>query len=264
MQIAIPEMNKKPGVCYAVTDDGLELPVIDVTHPAFAVEISEGEMDRLLQEYIRTVKRNQGKLSGFIQRLFMKLMAKRSVIMRGIMEAAGGFMSGMNTYILKLGPDNLGEGYASDIDRQISASAAGLTMRLRLQDIVHMLAEGIVPALTSGGSEALHLLNIGGGPAIDSLNAVILIQKERPNLLTGRPIFVHSLDPDEAGPNFGRRALDALQAEGDPLHGLKISFQHTRYDWSRYGGIAGTARFDQRWLDPGRLLRGRAVRVWFR
>ena len=32
----IPEQNKKPGVCYAVTDDGLELPVIDITHPAFA------------------------------------------------------------------------------------------------------------------------------------------------------------------------------------------------------------------------------------
>jgi hypothetical protein len=28
----IPENNKKPGVCYAVTEDGLELPVVDITH----------------------------------------------------------------------------------------------------------------------------------------------------------------------------------------------------------------------------------------
>ncbi len=74
------------------------------------------------------------------------------------------------------------------------ASAAGLTMRLRLQDIVHLLAEGIIPALTSERKKALHLLNIGGGPAIDSLNAIILIQKEHPELLTGRPVFVHILD----------------------------------------------------------------------
>jgi hypothetical protein len=231
MQIAIPEMHKKDGVCYAVTDDGVELPVIDVTHPAFSVEISDDELDRLTQEQVRTLQR-QTKLSAFVQSIFMRLMARRSIIMRGLMGAAGGFLTGMNTYILKLGPDNLGNGYASDIDRQISGSWAGLTMRLRLQDIVHLLAEGIIPALTSVRNEELHLLNIGGGPAIDSLNALILIQKEHPELLTGRPIFVHSLDPDEAGPNFGRRALDALQAEGAPLHGLKITFQHTRYDWS--------------------------------
>ena len=30
----IPEQHKKPGVCYAVTDGGLELPVIDITNPA--------------------------------------------------------------------------------------------------------------------------------------------------------------------------------------------------------------------------------------
>ncbi len=35
MQIKIPEKNKKPGVCYTITDDGLELPVIDVTNPVF-------------------------------------------------------------------------------------------------------------------------------------------------------------------------------------------------------------------------------------
>jgi len=33
MMPRVPELNKKPGVCYAVTDDGLDLPVIDLTHP---------------------------------------------------------------------------------------------------------------------------------------------------------------------------------------------------------------------------------------
>jgi hypothetical protein len=238
MQITVPEMHKKDGVCYAVTDDGVELPVIDVTNPAFAVEISDSELDRLTQEQVRTMQR-QTKLSAFVQSAFMKLMAKRSIIMRGLMGAAGGFLTGMNTYILKLGPENLGEGYASDIDRQIAGSWAGLTMRIRLQDIVHLLAESIIPALASGRNETLHLLNIGGGPAIDSLDALILIQKEQPDLLAWRPVFVHILDLDEAGPNFGRRALAALQAEGRPLHGLEISFLHTRYDWSHTDVLRG-------------------------
>ena len=43
----IPETNKKQGVCYAVSDDGLELPVIDITHAAFAFEMSEAELSAL-------------------------------------------------------------------------------------------------------------------------------------------------------------------------------------------------------------------------
>jgi len=30
----MPEKNKKPGLSYAWTDDGIELPVIDITHRA--------------------------------------------------------------------------------------------------------------------------------------------------------------------------------------------------------------------------------------
>jgi hypothetical protein len=40
----IPEKNNRAGLSYAVTDDGLELPVIDTTHPAFACEMTEAEI----------------------------------------------------------------------------------------------------------------------------------------------------------------------------------------------------------------------------
>lgn len=232
MQIAVPEANKKAGVAYAVTDDGLELPVIDVTHPAFAIDISQGELDRLLQEHLQSVK-NQSRLSKLIQPLMLRLMSSRSIVMRGIVDAAGGFMTGMNTYILKLGPDNMGNGYAGAIDRQISASISGLSIRLRFQDVAHLLADGIAPALAAERGKPLHLLNIGGGPAIDSLNALIILHQQRPELLAGRALFIHSLDLDEVGPNFGRRALEALQAQDAPLHGLDIHFQHTHYNWSK-------------------------------
>jgi hypothetical protein len=230
MTIATPEMHKKPGVTYAVNEAGLELPVVDVTHPAFAVEISQGELDRLLEEHRRNMQ-GMGKLSKLIQPLVLRLMARRSMIMRGIMAAAGGFMSGTDTYLLKLGPDNLGN-YASSIDRQIAGSISGLSIRLRLQDISHLLADGLVGPLRADNKSPLHMLNIGGGPAIDSLNALIILHKQQPGLLSGRAVCIHILDLVEAGPRFGSRALAALQAEAAPLHGLDIRFQHVAYDWS--------------------------------
>ncbi|HYQ18734.1 MAG TPA: hypothetical protein VEQ58_23325, partial [Polyangiaceae bacterium] len=46
------ERNKRPGVSYAVTDDGLELPVLDVTHPAFAFELSDEKLAAMLRRFL--------------------------------------------------------------------------------------------------------------------------------------------------------------------------------------------------------------------
>jgi hypothetical protein len=227
----IPEKNKKAGVCYAVTDDGLELPIIDVTHPAFALQLSDLKLDELLRKHLEEVK-GQAKVPGFIWRLMMGFMQRRSFLMRGIAAAAGTYMSGINTYILKLGPNNLNSAYASDIDRKVAASLPSLSVRLRVQDIAHFLADGLYPVLEVKSEAALHILNIGGGPAIDSLNAVIVLQKEHPDTLNGRRIFIHTLDLDEAGPRFGARALTSLMEDNGPLHGLDVRFNHVKYDWS--------------------------------
>ena len=157
--------------------------------------------------------------------------------MRGLASSAGTFLGGMNTYIMKLGPDNLDDAYARDLDRKLTASLPVLAMRLRLQDLAHLLADGLTPVLAADGKAELHLLNIGGGSAIDSLNALIVLQKEGPGLLVGRRIFIHILDPDEAGPNFGERALASLQAGTGPLHGLDTGFDHVKYDWSDPKGL---------------------------
>ena len=232
MQPRISMKDKKTGVCYAVTDDGLELPVIDVTHPAFLIPLSDRELDELLQRHLKDLKR-QARAPVFIRRLMIGYMQRHSSLMRAISAAAGTFLGGMNTYIMKLGPDNLDDGYATDLDRKLTASLPVLAMRLRLQDIAHLLADGLAPALAADGKAALHLLNIGGGTAIDSLNALIVLQKEHPGLLAGRRILIHILDLDEAGPNFGGQALASLRAENGPLHGLEVRFEHVKYDWSK-------------------------------
>lgn len=224
-------LERTNGIYHAATDDGLELPVVDVTHPAFALQVSQEELEQRLQAHIREVER-RARVPMFIQNVMLGYMMKRSRLMRAITAAGGGFLTGMNTYILKVGPGNMDKSYASSIDRQISASLPGLSVRLRLQNNAYLLAEGLEPALEADAHAALHLLNIGGGPAIDSLNALIILQKQKPGLLAGRAVFIHILDLDEAGPRFGSRALAALQSEGGPLNGLPVELQHVRYNWS--------------------------------
>ncbi len=238
MQPKFPEKDKKKNICYAITDDGLELPVIDVTNPVFEVSLKESELNTQLQQFIQDAKGPE-RIPPFLRGLLFSFMRRCSVIIRGLMGANGTFMSGMNTYMLKLGPDNLNKSFFSDIDRMIAGSSAGLFMRLRLQDIVHLLTEALIPILDSRPNATLRLLNIGGGPTIDSLNVLIVIRKQRPDLLAERKIFIHSLDLDAFGPNFGGRTLTSLQAESSPLHGLDIDFTHINYNWSNADVMRG-------------------------
>ncbi|HUH96046.1 MAG TPA: hypothetical protein VLZ89_01725 [Anaerolineales bacterium] len=249
MQPKIPEKNKKPSVCYALTDQGLELPVIDVTNPNFAVSLEEGELDAQLQLLLQNVTRPE-KVPAPLRNIMFNFMRRRSVIMRGLMGAEGTFMSGMNTYMMKLGPDNLNSSFFSAIDRGIAGSPAGLFMRLRLQDIAQLLASALIPILHSRREAALHLLNIGGGSAIDSLNALIVTGKQRPDLLAERKILIHILDLNTDGPNFGARALAALQEESGPLHGLEVGFAHINYHWAQGAALGEYVRS----LDDGSIF----------
>src|SRR5262249_55092524 len=83
----------------------------------------------------------------------------------------------------------------------------------------------------------LHLVNIAGGPALDSINALIMLARA-PATLIHRPITIHVLDAQEDGPTFGARALLALAAPGAPLHGLDVQFQHQAYDWNQTAPLA--------------------------
>jgi hypothetical protein len=229
--LVIPETRKKPGVFYAESADGIELPIVDLTHPSFALPVDRAEATALIERYARAEAR-RGRLQQWARRPFYGYFLKRSVLGRALMGAAGTFLPGMPTYLLKLGPDHLGAGYAQEIDRRIAASPPALAMRLRLLDVVALLVEGLVPALARPAAEPLHLVDIGGGPASDSLNALILLRKEHPALIEGRAVRIHVLDRDDRGPLFGARALEALRGEGGPLRGLDVSLEHVRYDWT--------------------------------
>jgi hypothetical protein len=221
---------RRSDVIHAKTAAGYDLPVIDVTHPAFALPESPQALEALRTQF-RATEDRQYWLSRPLMRLLMTLAARRSLMLRAMLRSDTPYLSGLSTYVMKLGVDNLVPPFDGPVDRKIAASAAVTSIRLRLQQTARLLAEGLAPELRAQPRTPLHLLNIGGGPAIDSLNALILLRRMDPGLLQ-RPVTVRVLDLDAEGPAFGQNALAALQADGAPLAGLDIAFRHEPYDWN--------------------------------
>ena len=134
-------------VLYATTEEGVKLAVIDVTNPAFAVAATEAELSAMAEQYILEAGQQQEIPDALREAL------RNSMLGRGLMAATGTFLDGMSTYVLKLGPENLGA-EASPIDKRIAASFPAFTARLRLQDMARLLAEGLGRAAAEGAAAA--------------------------------------------------------------------------------------------------------------
>jgi hypothetical protein len=219
------ETDMSNDVAYAMTDDGVRMAVIDVTHPAFAVAANEAELAAMAAQYIREAGQQREIPEALREAL------RNSMLGRGLISATETYLDGMSTYLLKLGPQNLGKG-ATPIDLRIAASFPAFATRLRLQDMARLLAEGIAGSMAAKKGRPLCLVNIAGGPASDSWNALIQLRSEHAELLGGREIAIVVMDRDEQGPAFGARAVEALCALAAPLAGLLIGFRHFRYGWS--------------------------------
>jgi hypothetical protein len=215
----------KTGIVYAKTEEGVEFAVIDVTNTAFSVSATDAELAAMAEQYIR-----EAALQADVPEAVREAL-RNSMLGQGIMAATGTFLDGMTTYVLKLGPENLGPS-ASPIDRRIAASFPAFTTRLRLQDVARLLADGLARSLETEPQRPVCLVNTGGGPASDSWNALIHLRDENADLLADRKITITVMDLDHRGPGFGVRAVEALRAPGATLSGLNIVAQHFRYEWS--------------------------------
>lgn len=232
VQIRRAEHHKRPGVCYAVTNDGLELPVLDVTHPAFQSDVSDERQARMVERFLRH-QRRFARLPAWLRSATMRFFLRGSRLGRGLRRAEGTFLDGMTTYLFKLGPQNLGS-YAVPADRALLRALPAVSVRLRAADVARLLAAELAPRLAKERGRPLCFVNIAGGPATDSLNALILLGQAG---VQDRRVDICVLDDDDGGPAFGARALAALQAPGAKLAGLDVHFRHERYDWRAVGGL---------------------------
>lgn len=216
---------------YADAGNGSILPVVDVTHPDFMIEVDQVDLEAMCRQFVDDSAARHEVLPSVREAL------QRSTLGRGLMTASDAFLNGMTTYLLKLGPANLGD-WATPVDRKIAASFPALATRLRLQDMARLLADGTLNALARIPRRPLRFINIGGGTAADSWNALLRLNAEQPALLRGQSITITVLDIDRDGAAFGASAVKALRAADGPLEAVDVSLDHTEYDWCDPGRLA--------------------------
>lgn len=230
--------GQKGGVIYARTREGFDLPVIDITNPHFTVPDDPAAARRAKEAYVAEEDRRR-YIPEFIMRMMLRVVASKSRLVGALLNSDAGYLDSISTYVLKLGPDNLAPPYDSPLDLRVASSPHVLLIRLRMQQVAHLMAEGLADDLAAAGATApLRLINIGGGTALDSINALIVLHRDRPDLVN-RPIAIEVLDANADGAFFGANALAALKAGRGPLAGLDIGMNHHDYDWDKPALLEG-------------------------
>jgi hypothetical protein len=150
--------------------------------------------------------------------------------------------------MMKLGPELIGGGVNRFMDRKLASGFTAVTVRMRLRDICRLQADALMPKLKEDPRKKLCFINVAGGSASDSINTLILICKEKPDLLKNRKIEINVLDLDTFGPDFAGRCIDALKAPGRFFYGLDVTFKHVPYDWSDTAKLADLLLERRDWL----------------
>jgi hypothetical protein len=223
MKYQLGHKHPEQEIYYVQTERGMRLPIIDITHPAFAINLNLEQLDQLAKISIIKLM-----IATKVPMLIQRWAASFSPLVAGTLHADGTYLSGMATYLYKLGPHNLPRGYCSFIDRQMAAGIGSVAVRMRLQDLACLQAEYLQGELRRRPAAPLHLINISGGPSMDSINAFLLLGDD----LINRDVHLHILDCDEIGPNFGLAAIKTMQQPEAPFSKLKLTANHIPYNWS--------------------------------
>jgi hypothetical protein len=241
--------NKKPGLSYAFTGNGVELPVLDITHPLFISSIDEVKLKEMLKKAEENAEETAEKFNN-MPPLILKFLGKRSFTMAELLQNKGdnAFLSGVSTLMLKLGPGLIGKGRKRFLDRLASRGIGGIVLRMRVRDLSKCQAKALIPILRKSPDKNLCMINIAGGAASDSINTLFLIQNEDPNLLKNRKIEIDVLDIDTFGPAFADNCITELKAAGGRFHGLDISFRHIQYDWNNPVILEKVLKERKEWL----------------
>lgn len=225
----IPEANKVPGLPYVFTDTGLELVVLDITHPLFEASIDGNRLAEQLAQSAPTAA-----LVKAMSDDQMKKISAGSYIWGTHFsgDVPTSYVTGMSTYMLKLGPGLLGGGEERKADLRATSGVSGIAARMRLRDLCRRQTELLVPPLKAHPSARLGLVNVAGGAASDTFNTIRLIGRKDPNLLRGRRIDIELLETDTVGPHFAEKSLAALRESDADFKALDIGFRFHHGSWA--------------------------------
>jgi hypothetical protein len=235
----IPEANKVPGLPYVYTDTGLELVVLDITHPLFETSIDENSLSD---------QRAQSATAAALIKAMSE--AQRKMISAGSYiwgthfsgNVPTSYLSGMATYMLKLGPGLLGGGEERKADLRATMGVSGIAARMRLRDLCRRQAGLLAPLLKTHPRAHLGQINVAGGAASDTFNTIRLVLRKDPSLLQDRRIEIHLLETDTVGPHFAEKGLAVLQGPEGYLGALDIRFQFHHGSWANTAAWEGILR----------------------
>ena len=233
MEKRISERNKIEGISYAFTENGIELPILDISHPLFLRSIDEEKLYKMLH---KIKQEGEGRAESFnkIPAFIKNFMAKRSYIMAGFMlkDTEDTFLSGMSTLMMKFGPGLIGRGRGKFFDRLGSKAFGAILLRMRVKDICKLQTDILETQLIYEKNKNLCFINIAGGAACDSINALVTVIKKDPTLLKDREIEINVFDIDRFGPSFAKNCVESLKSTGNYFSGLNISYNHIYYNWN--------------------------------
>jgi hypothetical protein len=226
-----PETTAVAGLAHAFTDNGIELPVLDITYPGFLSSIDEDHLDEVSIASIRKMLA-LGEMSDAQKKRYYEQLSQSYVFGPVFVNKSGAdFMSAMSTYVYKLGPNLMGSGQDREFDRSVSMDIGSVAIRMRLRDLCRFQADAVIPQLESSPQKDLCFVNIAGGAASDSINTLILVLKDNPILVRRRRIEINLLDIDPIGAHFAHGCVEALKTPGHHFRGLDVACNHIPHDW---------------------------------
>src|SRR5262245_44953567 len=79
------------GIAFARTREGFELPVIDVTHPRFALPADPAAVERLGAAFVADEQRRR-YIPDFVMRMMLRAAARKSRLVKALFNSETGFL----------------------------------------------------------------------------------------------------------------------------------------------------------------------------
>ncbi|MDQ0092054.1 hypothetical protein J2T12_005498 [Paenibacillus anaericanus] len=143
--------NQDQPIPYAVFENGIQFPIVDITHPLFNASIDEQAYHLSCLKSVWSIE-SLKKMPGFIRNIFVKMS-----------NVDNSYLSGMRTLLYKLGPD-LSRGIKLGFrDKWAVKQTSFMGLRIRLRDLCRRQSELLQTQLKQFPERNLCFFNITGG-----------------------------------------------------------------------------------------------------
>jgi hypothetical protein len=197
--------------------DGTNLPVLDISDEKFT-KYSNYEtfldLDRKMDNRGESIEHEPVIIKKFIKRLA---------------NTGNDSLSGLTTLFLKLGPELLSGCNVPYFTKWLSKQFISYALRIRLLKLCEMQIKYIQDIVLENPEKNICVINVGGGPSVDSVNVVKMLVDNNPNIFIDRSLEIAIFDRDLLGPEYAKKSFIELVG----CDNKKVTLKTVYYDWSK-------------------------------